>query len=274
MPAFTRCSLKDRRRRSRISAFTLIESLVTVGILAALVALLLPTIVSAREHVRLTICASNLHRIDSALLAYAAGNGGKFPPNIGSPGRYWFDPARAGQFLGDLRTPSGKPGGGVLACPSDDNALRSYSMNIWASSVIDPLSPGETPRGKIWPPLPPNASRLILVCERWSSTGSDAIGWSSPATLGSPGVTAGQRFGAAGGFAPLMYAGRWEMINCELPYMRHRRRDDSGIETQPFGRIQIGYADGHVALKSNRDLADETTGVSTGDSCWFPGETR
>lgn len=36
----------------------------------------------------------------------------------------------------------------------------------------------------------------------------------------------------------------------------------------PIGRINIGYADGHVELKSNRQLVDPLTGVSTLDSLW------
>jgi hypothetical protein len=32
--------------------------------------------------------------------------------------------------------------------------------------------------------------------------------------------------------------------------------------------VQIGYADAHVALKSNSDLVDAATGLSTLDSWW------
>jgi prepilin-type processing-associated H-X9-DG protein len=39
---------------------------------------------------------------------------------------------------------------------------------------------------------------------------------------------------------------------------------------ESIGRLNIAYADGHVALRSNDELADYHTGVSTLDSWWSP----
>ncbi len=59
-------------RKGAREAFTLIEVLVVVAIIALLVAILLPSLNSARKNTRRTICLSNLHQISVALMSYAA----------------------------------------------------------------------------------------------------------------------------------------------------------------------------------------------------------
>ncbi|MBI4580240.1 MAG: type II secretion system protein [Planctomycetes bacterium] len=57
-------------RRRRI-AFTLIEVLVVVAIIALLVAILLPSLASARYHSKLAACQSNLHQLGVGIVSYA-----------------------------------------------------------------------------------------------------------------------------------------------------------------------------------------------------------
>src|SRR5690242_14539176 len=56
----------------RTRAFTLIELLVVVGILASLLAILIPALSVARERARRTACATNLHAIGQGEAAYAS----------------------------------------------------------------------------------------------------------------------------------------------------------------------------------------------------------
>ena len=63
--------------------------------------------------------------------------------------------------------------------------------------------------------------------------------------------------------------GRFGQVNCELPFYRHRKGQGGKI-TQPVGRLNFAYADGHVVMKSQRELADPQTGLSTLDSWWSP----
>ena len=68
----------DRSSPAR-RAFTLIELLVVLGVVAALLAILLPVFFAARERGRSATCLSNLRQLDTALLAYAQDADGFFP---------------------------------------------------------------------------------------------------------------------------------------------------------------------------------------------------
>ena len=63
------------------SAFTLVEILVVIGIIAIMVALLLPTLSGAREQAKAVQCMSNLRQIGQALVLYNANNNGYVIPS-------------------------------------------------------------------------------------------------------------------------------------------------------------------------------------------------
>jgi prepilin-type N-terminal cleavage/methylation domain-containing protein len=67
-----------RQRRRAVRAFTLIEILVVVAIIALLVAILLPSLSRARENARAAVCSSNGHQMGLALQMYTSVN--KFTP--------------------------------------------------------------------------------------------------------------------------------------------------------------------------------------------------
>src|SRR5271156_3493208 len=58
----------------RSPAFTLLELLVVLGIIAVLLALLVPAIASSRRRAKITVCATNLHQIGHAFFAYRNDN--------------------------------------------------------------------------------------------------------------------------------------------------------------------------------------------------------
>ena len=74
-----------RRSRSSRRGFTVIELITTIGIIALLIALIVPAVQSAREAARQTSCAGNLHQLGLALGAYSSSHGA-FPLASNGPG--------------------------------------------------------------------------------------------------------------------------------------------------------------------------------------------
>ncbi len=73
------------RNLSRKKAFTLIEILVVIGIIALLAAILFPVLSRAKERARATTCLNNEHQIALAIFQYTQDHGRRFP----QPGGEW-----------------------------------------------------------------------------------------------------------------------------------------------------------------------------------------
>jgi prepilin-type N-terminal cleavage/methylation domain-containing protein/prepilin-type processing-associated H-X9-DG protein len=106
-----------RRAPRPVRAFTLIELLVVVGIIAVLVAILLPALSRARASANSIACLANLRSIGQAMTSYAQQNGGAI---AGSPHTtawgLWYNP---GSF-------SLKPGIDIHHVPGDAVALYDF----------------------------------------------------------------------------------------------------------------------------------------------------
>ena len=107
---------EGKSKRAGYRAFTLVELLVVIGIIAVLIAILLPTLNKAREQSRRTACLANLRTLGQGMLLYANDsrdwlpNGN--PPKVydSSAGR---DIALCGLATKYVRAP------GTFHCPSD-----------------------------------------------------------------------------------------------------------------------------------------------------------
>ena len=78
-PRKTQRTMSYRAAPSRFAAFTLVELLVVIGIIAVLMAILLPVLAKARAQANRTVCLSNIRQLGTAILMYCNDNKGWFP---------------------------------------------------------------------------------------------------------------------------------------------------------------------------------------------------
>src|SRR5438067_2425239 len=93
--------IPSRRRHRCRGGFTLMELLVSIGIIGLLMAILLPAIEHVRHQAYIDKCASNLRQIGQALAIYANENRGAWPQTTyvpGAPVSEGTNPAAANPF--------------------------------------------------------------------------------------------------------------------------------------------------------------------------------
>jgi prepilin-type N-terminal cleavage/methylation domain-containing protein/prepilin-type processing-associated H-X9-DG protein len=119
------------------NAFTLVELLVVIGIIALLISILLPALNKAREQARRSKCLSNQRQLVMAWLMYANENKGKLVSS-----NTWSEPGLPNQ-----------PGGGLCGFPQAPNPPRpAWSWVVAGNRPPIDASP-DIADGRLWPYL-------------------------------------------------------------------------------------------------------------------------
>lgn len=143
-----------------VAAFTLIELLIVITIIAILAGMLLPALTNAKIKGQTIACCSNLKQLQLAWHIYTLDNGDLLPASMvagdygdrANPGCWVVGNAttdfgvsnlQSGTLYSYVRAPA------VYHCPSDQSTVsipprplrdRSYSMNWWLNGDSDPLA--------------------------------------------------------------------------------------------------------------------------------------
>ncbi|MEM4247043.1 MAG: type II secretion system protein [Candidatus Woesearchaeota archaeon] len=148
------------RSLSRRRAFTLVELLVVIGIIAVLIGILLPTLGKARESGRRTVCMNNVRQIGIGFLMYAEANKGALPKDgedgdaANEPVAAWNDPSlwinavcqrvfnksyadfQDAHLSGGVKLPQA-PDNHILVCPCAAVACASLLEQVSSADVRD-----------------------------------------------------------------------------------------------------------------------------------------
>jgi type II secretory pathway pseudopilin PulG len=197
-----------RSHLHRRSGFKALELVVVIAIVGAMVALIAPTVMKAREQANRTVCANNLKQIGLAIHDYAGKTNGRLPPmldyveggNGWSPFFYSLYPHMgqvelhkqaagfdAGWANGVHNTPVP-----LLLCPSDPTHANGLSPSGWAATSYAPsykmfgMKTTKDKAGRFITEsrykignIPDGTSNTIGLVERYA--GFPYFGWSSAA---------------------------------------------------------------------------------------------
>ena len=156
-------------RRVREAAFTLVELLVVIGIIALLLAILLPALGKAKKQANTVACAANLRSILQGMRMYAEDNKGWIPGSPSTSGAFLWEPAynnnncpsisqifdyqapiakamkkkfeegsttalRTARFLGLINSPEFRcPENDIIATPYTGDGGPAFPATIWIS---------------------------------------------------------------------------------------------------------------------------------------------
>src|SRR4051812_9214314 len=122
----------------RKKAFTLVELLVVIGIIAVLIAILLPALTAAKAQANRLKCASNLRTLGQVAFQYAYDNKGWIPRNCdyGDP----FSPSWVDLMARNMKKQlPPAPAGMMYTQAYDTSAVPYYARIEWLQCPVFPV---------------------------------------------------------------------------------------------------------------------------------------
>ena len=144
------------KTRAHGRAFTLVELLVVIGIIAVLIGILLPALQAAREHAMSVQCLSNLRACGQTFYMYATQNKGMFPPMA-------------------LQSPETLVQGGIVANPDTLATNRLFYPNV-KEAIARIVNPKSDPTAV---PYSPGGLKIFYCPANWFWDG-DVSGPTNP----------------------------------------------------------------------------------------------
>ena len=141
--------------KRRQQAFTLVELLVVIGIIALLISILLPALSKAMANGRKVKCQANMRSIGQALFAYANDNQGILPPaiidNDGKvskypDGEYWANLLVRGKYVSAPNAVNSSPSEtSVFRCPDGIDEIMDPTGYEWHKGGDHAMTPPDEP---------------------------------------------------------------------------------------------------------------------------------
>ena len=176
---------QEREGRWRFGAFTLVELLVVISVMAMLLAITAPSLRRARNSARRAICGTHLREIGRALDLYAQTHDEWYPTaeahdGEGGTGNWWENP----EFLCVLAETPKPQGRSILTCPAHrhpdrcvDGSLKDCWASYGANTSAFGMRRGRSKRGRRRNQIE-HPSRALAFCDvRCDPLAPHAVGW-------------------------------------------------------------------------------------------------